>query len=62
MNEKYGKGTVELKLEDSYFNMKQQIEPHMNLIENVLTVYEKLDIRAPDTSYPGRYRRRTAFL
>ena len=45
MNEKYGKGTVELKLEDSYFNMKQQIEPHMNLIENVLTVYEKLDIR-----------------
>lgn len=45
MNEKYGKGTVELKLEDSYFNMKQQIEPHMDLIENVLAVYEKLDIR-----------------
>lgn len=45
MNGKYGNGTVELKLEDSYFNMKQQIEPHMHLIDSVLSVYEKLDIK-----------------
>lgn len=45
MNEKYGESTVELKLEDSYFNMKQQIEPHMHLVDNVLAVYEKLEIQ-----------------
>lgn len=45
MNEKYGAGTVNLKIEDSYFNMKQKIEPHMHLIDNVLSVYQKLDIR-----------------
>lgn len=45
MNRKYGEGTVSLKLEDSYFNMKQQIEPHMHLIDNALAVYEKLGIK-----------------
>lgn len=44
MNSKYGEGSVNLKLEDSYYNMKQQIEPHDFLIENVLKVYEKLSI------------------
>ena len=44
MNVKYGEGTVNLRMEDSYYNMRQQIEPHYFLIENVLKVYEKLDI------------------
>ena len=44
MNGKYGEGTVSLRIEDSYYNMKRQIEPHYFLIENVLKVYEKLDI------------------
>lgn len=44
MNTKYGAGTVELKIEDSYYNMKEQIEPHMHLIDNAVTVYKKLDI------------------
>ena len=34
INEKYGEGTVTLKLKDSYFNMLEQIRPHMHLIEN----------------------------
>ncbi|HJA24815.1 MAG TPA: peptidase T [Candidatus Fournierella merdigallinarum] len=34
MNEKYGAGTVELELKDSYYNMEQQILPHFHLIEN----------------------------
>ena len=34
MNEKYGEGTVTLKLKDSYYNMLEQIRPHMHLIEN----------------------------
>lgn len=44
MNVKYGEGAVSLRMEDSYYNMRQQIEPHYFLIENVLKVYEKLDI------------------
>ena len=45
MNAKYGEGTVNLRMEDSYYNMKQQIEPYYFLIENVLKVYEKLNIQ-----------------
>ena len=34
LNETYGAGTVELALEDSYYNMKEKLRPHMHLIEN----------------------------
>ena len=33
MNEKYGDGTVELILKDSYRNMREKIEPCMELID-----------------------------
>ncbi len=33
LNEKYGAGTFELSLRDSYYNMKEQIKPHMYLID-----------------------------
>ena len=33
MNEKYGAGTVELNVKDQYYNMKEMIEPHMELVE-----------------------------
>ncbi len=45
LNQKYGDGTIDLQIEDSYFNMKEKIEPHMHLIDSVLSVYEKLDIQ-----------------
>ncbi|MCI8479179.1 MAG: peptidase T [Oscillospiraceae bacterium] len=32
LNGKYGTGTVELDLQDQYYNMRAQIEPHMYLI------------------------------
>ncbi len=32
LNEKYGK-IIELKIEDSYYNMKEKVEPHMEIIE-----------------------------
>lgn len=44
MNAKYGEGTVSLHIEDSYFNMKEQIIPHQHLIDNVLKVYEKVGV------------------
>lgn len=33
VNEKYGEGTVELNMRDSYYNMREKIEPHMHIIE-----------------------------
>lgn len=33
LNKKYGAGTVELKLKDSYYNMKEKIEPVMHIVE-----------------------------
>ena len=33
LNQKYGQGTIELILKDSYHNMKEKIEPHMYLID-----------------------------
>lgn len=32
LNEKYGAGVFELALRDSYYNMKEKIEPHMEII------------------------------
>lgn len=32
LNRKYGDGTVEVVFRDSYFNMREKIEPHMELI------------------------------
>ena len=34
MNEKYGDGAVELTITDSYYNMKEKLLPHMELIDN----------------------------
>lgn len=33
LNQKYGSGTVEAAVKDSYYNMKEKIEPHMDLID-----------------------------
>lgn len=34
LNEKYGEGSVQLEQTDSYFNMKEKVEPHQYIIEN----------------------------
>ena len=34
LNGKWGEGSFELSLKDSYYNMKEKILPHMHLIEN----------------------------
>ena len=40
INAKYGEGTVELSIKDSYFNMKQYIEPVMYIIDRAKKAYE----------------------
>ena len=42
LNKKYGEGTVELQLTDTYYNMLEQILPHGHLIENVKAVMAEL--------------------
>ncbi len=44
LDEKYGKGTIEVTLKDSYYNMKEKIEPHMHLIDNAKAAMEALDV------------------
>ena len=34
LNQKWGKGSFTLEIKDSYYNMKEKILPHMELIEN----------------------------
>ncbi len=41
LNERYGAGTVELQLKDSYANMIEQIRPHFHLIENARIAVKK---------------------
>lgn len=36
INKKYGEGTLELRLKDSYRNMREKIEPHMHLVDNAV--------------------------
>ncbi len=40
----HGAGTFTLELRDSYYNMKEKLEPHMELIENARAAMEKLGI------------------
>lgn len=44
LNEKYGENTVTLVLKDSYYNMKEKIEPHMFIIENAKKAFEMAGI------------------
>jgi len=44
LNNKYGWGTVELKLRDSYFNMREKIEPCMYIVERAKKAMEELGI------------------
>ena len=45
LNKKYGKGTVNLEIRDSYFNMREKIEPCMYIIDRALAAMNKLDIQ-----------------
>ncbi|QUI24323.1 peptidase T [Vallitalea pronyensis] len=44
LNEKYGEGTVDLKLKDMYYNMKEKIEPVMHIIDTAVEAMNSLDI------------------
>lgn len=39
MNAKYGENTVECNIKDSYYNMREMIEPHMEIIDRAERAY-----------------------
>ncbi len=45
LNEKYGEGTVILDMKDSYYNMKEKIEPCMFIVDRAREAMEDLGIR-----------------
>ena len=45
INAKYGENTAELTMRDSYFNMREKIEPHMYIIDRAKAAMEKLGIQ-----------------
>jgi tripeptide aminopeptidase len=44
INARYGEGTVELTVTDSYRNMLEQIQPHMHLVDNAKLAAERAGV------------------
>lgn len=53
INKKYGEGTVELTIRDSYFNMKQCIEPVMYVVERAKQAMEAAGMTAREVPIRG---------
>jgi tripeptide aminopeptidase len=45
LNAKYGEGTLQLELNDQYYNMKEKIEPVFEIVEIAREAMESLDIK-----------------
>lgn len=45
MNAKYGEGTVSVKLNDQYYNMKEKIDENMHVIDIVLRAMQETGVR-----------------
>lgn len=50
LNAKYGEGTVEIIMNDSYYNMAEKILPHMFLLDIAAEAFKDLGINAPEIS------------
>ncbi len=53
LNEKYGAGTVELELSDSYRNMVEQVKPHFHLVENARKAIRAAGLEPIETPIRG---------
>ena len=53
INAKYGEGTVELTIHDSYFNMKKCIEPCMYVVERAKKAMETVGMKAEEVPIRG---------
>ena len=53
MNTKYGQGTVELTIRDSYFNMREKIEPCMHIVERAINAMQAVGMTAKTVPIRG---------
>ncbi len=53
LNGKYGEGTVVVDMADSYYNMREILEPHMHLVENASQVMKELGVEPIITPIRG---------
>ena len=53
INAKYGEGTLELHIKDSYFNMRKHIEPVMYVVDRAKAAMEKVGIRPLEVPIRG---------
>ena len=53
INAKYGAGTLELTLKDSYFNMKKHIEPVMYVVDRAKEAMGKVGMTAVEVPIRG---------
>ena len=53
INAKYGEGTLELAIVDSYFNMKKHIEPVMYVVDRAKAAMEQVGIRPLEVPIRG---------
>ena len=53
INRKYGQGTLELTIKDSYFNMKQHIEPVMYVVDRAKAAMQKVGMKAQEVPIRG---------
>lgn len=44
LNRKYGAGTVDAMVQDSYYNMKEALAPHAHLVENAMAALRELGV------------------
>lgn len=48
LNVKYGEGTVEVDIEDSYYNMAEKIRPHQYLLDVASEAFKELGVDSPE--------------
>ena len=53
LNRKYGQGVAEVSVKDSYYNMKEKLEPHPHLIENAAEILRELGAEPQITPIRG---------
>ena len=53
LNDKYGAGTFTLTLRDSYYNMREQIEQHMEIIDRAKAAFAAVGLTAKETPIRG---------
>lgn len=53
LNQKYGEGVVTAEIKDSYYNMKEVLQPHAHLMENACRALEELGVKPVITPVRG---------